>query len=913
MSWGGATEDSGSDTLVPINTSIVTSQLNGLNDSKDVTQLYSTRFGGFAALRKDGSVVTWGVKWAGADSSAVASQLDGSIAVTQIYSNWNAFVAKRADGSIVTWGAPEHGGDSRAVANQLTDIATVNNIWTDDWFKAITPNPAILSITPTAADKTENSGAFTFTINRTGDTTSASTVTYTVLGGTATPDDFTTGNDFPTRTISFNTDQTSYIISIPVADDSLFEADETFNVVLSNPTGATLGTSSASGTIRNDDPVPTLPEISLIPSAPISEGNSGTTWLTFIVARTSSTSDSSVNYAVLRDTATADDFTNSVLPSGIVKFTTNVVGETIKIPIAGDTFFEADETFKVVLSNPTGATLGTDSVIGTILNDDNPTGNGRFDITLDFAQNMADKYKKTFQDAAARWQSIITADIPDYGNIDDVKIKATIAEIDGIGKVLGSAGPTLMRLPSYLPIKGEMTFDIVDVDWMIGQGIFNEVILHEMCHVLGLGTLWEQKGLKLGGDYIGENALREYQQYQKLQGIVPAATNVPLEDRGDTGTIGAHWRESIFDTELMTGWSEDSGTMPISKITVGGLADLGYLVDYNKADPYLIPTRLVSPVKDIVLAGSWVDSNEPSANNDTLLGTFDNESLSGLAGDDKLYGLQGNDSLTGGAGNDSLDGGDGTDMAVYTGNLANPGGSSANFNVSKTSPNVGIKDNVNSNGTDTVQNFEKIKFDDLSLNLTIQNKATTTNIPAATLKVIQELYVGFFKRIPDANGLEYWIEQHKAGKTVNQIADAFYDAGVQYSSSTGYSATMTSAEFIKIVYANVLGRTGNTAPNTTEIDFWNQKLIAGAETRGSVVTTMLDTVHTQYVNDPVWGWVGKLLDNKAAVASKVAVEWGITYNDPSISITKGMEIASAVTVDSVTEAINLVGVNGVFV
>lgn len=776
------------------------------------------------------------------------------------------------------------------------------------------PNPSILNITPTAADKTENSGAFTFTINRTGNTSGASTVTYTVSGGTATPDDFT-NKVFPTSTITFAANQTSsQIISIPVADDSLFEADETFDVVLSNPTGATLGTSSASGTIRNDDPVPTVPEISLTPAtASVTEGNSGTTSLTFTVTRTSSTSASSVNYAVSSGTATADDFVGNTLPAGTVNFATNETSKTISIAIAGDTTVEADETFNVVLSNPSNAKLATSSSVATIVNDDKTiTGNGRFDITLQFDSTIKDNIKATFQAAANRWQSIITADIPDFNGVDDLKIDVTVAPIDGVYGTLGFAGPREFRpvsiSPTYLPNKGAMTFDSADVEFMVSQGMFDGVILHEMAHVLGLGTLWDMNKLKSGYDYTGANALREYRNLKSDNTV----TTVPLEDTGGTGTIGAHWRESVFDNELMTGWAE-FGTMPISKLTVGGLQDLGYTVDENKADPYVIPGGLVSPVNNIVMAGSWAESSEPSANSDTLLGTFNNESISGLAGDDKLYGLQGNDTLTGGAGNDSLDGGDGTDMAVYTGNLANPGGSSANFNVSKTSPNVGIKDNVNSNGTDTVQNFEKIKFDDLSLNLTIQNKATTTNIPAATLKAIEELYVGFFKRIPDADGLEYWIDQHKAGKTVNQIADSFYDAGVQYGNVTGYSNTMSSADFIKIVYDNVLARTGNNAPNATEIAFWNDKLIAGTETRGSVVTSMLNTVHTEYLNHPVWGWVGKLLDNKATVANKVAVEWGITYNDPDTSITKGMAIAHAVTVDSVAEAINLVGVNSVFV
>ena len=92
------------------NSSAVATQLNGTDDSKDVIQLFST-YGAFAALRADGSVVTWGYS----DSSAVATQLNGaddSKDVTRIFSSQSAFAALRADGSVVTWGMSDHGGDS---------------------------------------------------------------------------------------------------------------------------------------------------------------------------------------------------------------------------------------------------------------------------------------------------------------------------------------------------------------------------------------------------------------------------------------------------------------------------------------------------------------------------------------------------------------------------------------------------------------------------------------------------------------------------------------------------------------------------------------------------------------------------------------------------------------------------------
>jgi alpha-tubulin suppressor-like RCC1 family protein len=79
-----------------------------LDGTIDVTQVFSTEWA-FAALRADGSVVTWGDADYGGDSSAVATSLDGTIDVTQVFSNYNAFAALRADGSVVTWGDADSG------------------------------------------------------------------------------------------------------------------------------------------------------------------------------------------------------------------------------------------------------------------------------------------------------------------------------------------------------------------------------------------------------------------------------------------------------------------------------------------------------------------------------------------------------------------------------------------------------------------------------------------------------------------------------------------------------------------------------------------------------------------------------------------------------------------------------------
>jgi hypothetical protein len=93
VTWGDASYGGDS--------SAVATQLDG---TIDVTQVFSTEWA-FAALRADGSVVTWGMLRVAA-TAAPWPKLDGTIDVTQVFSTLTAFAALRADGSVVTWGMP---------------------------------------------------------------------------------------------------------------------------------------------------------------------------------------------------------------------------------------------------------------------------------------------------------------------------------------------------------------------------------------------------------------------------------------------------------------------------------------------------------------------------------------------------------------------------------------------------------------------------------------------------------------------------------------------------------------------------------------------------------------------------------------------------------------------------------------
>ena len=163
--------------------------------------------------------------------------------------------------------------------------------------------------------------------------------------------------------------------------------------------------------------------------------------------------------------------------------------------------------------------------------------------------------------------------------------------IDGPGQILGQAGPRLVRTDGGLPITGIMSFDSADLDQLEANGSLQNVIVHEMAHCVGIGTLWSTMALLEGEGtanpvFIGVNAMREW-------GILSGAGRpmpVPVSNTGGPGTREGHWRESVFGNELMTGFL-DGGINPLSRVTVGALEDMGYEVNYDAADDFRLPTQ----------------------------------------------------------------------------------------------------------------------------------------------------------------------------------------------------------------------------------------------------------------------------------------------------------------------------------
>ena len=241
------------------------------------------------------------------------------------------------------------------------------------------------------------------------------------------------------------------------------------------------------------------------------------------------------------------------------------------------------------------------------------TGGGAgYTMTLCFTTAMSATQRAAFVNAANRWSSIITADLPDVPfslpagdcgdnspamnqTFDDLVLFAGVESIDGPSGILGQAGPCYIRGSAGLPFVGVMIFDVADMNGMEASGSLNAVILHEMGHVLGIGTLWSLKGLLQNPSSGGASPPDTY--YSGAQGIVgfdaiggtgyTAGLKVPVENTGGPGTRNGHWRESVLGRELMTGFI-NSGSNPLSVLTIRSLMDLGYTVNVAQADAFTL-------------------------------------------------------------------------------------------------------------------------------------------------------------------------------------------------------------------------------------------------------------------------------------------------------------------------------------
>ena len=256
------------------------------------------------------------------------------------------------------------------------------------------------------------------------------------------------------------------------------------------------------------------------------------------------------------------------------------------------------------------------------------------DLTIEivFLNHGTPSQDSAFTAAADRWMDILGGELGDVDlsanpvaagactpgqptvadTVDDLRVFVDIKPIDGVGGTLGQAGPCLIRSVSQLPVLGFMTFDSDDVAGLEAAGDLSKVTLHEMAHVLGLGTLWTTIGTLLVNPSLSNPGVDTHFAGVAAIAAFDAAggtaytggAKVPVENQLGAGSSDAHWRELVLELELMTPVLSTGEPNPLSAITIESLADLGYTVDSSGADPFTqtfpAPARLTASNRRVI-------------------------------------------------------------------------------------------------------------------------------------------------------------------------------------------------------------------------------------------------------------------------------------------------------------------------
>ena len=313
------------------------------------------------------------------DGIISASELDGTLGVlitvdpatnvgdTLVITNPDGSMGQVAitqdiidNGLVLEYQAPANGETIEVIAYVADSQENISAPSSD---LAVVESPAIVSLSGDGIIN-ENAGpaSYTITLDKAYDTDTV--VTYEVQNQTTDSNDFTGPT---TATVTIPAGQLSVVVEVGINDDGVYEDDENYNVVITEVTGgAQLGDDHTVNTVITDTDM--MPSVS-VDDVTVSESLMGEDVVATFTVTLSHPSTETVEVSFNTDADSALDGADYTGVSGTVTFLPGETTQTIEVPILDDAYYEADETFNVVLSSPVNATIDHNG-IGTITDEE---------------------------------------------------------------------------------------------------------------------------------------------------------------------------------------------------------------------------------------------------------------------------------------------------------------------------------------------------------------------------------------------------------------------------------------------------------------------------------------------------------------------------------------------------------------
>ncbi len=689
----------------------------------------------------------------------------------------------------------------------------------------------VVAIANTMLD--EKSAVAQFVVNLDKPSTGNVVVAYRTQDGSAKA-----GSDFlgQSGSLVFRAGETSKTISVLVGDDVSAESLESFSLVLSNPSGASLGDATGLAVIgASDNPVAALPQIHL-DNTIISEGDGYADMLVSLNAPSAQEVQFSYNYSSGTSTSESDFPTFS----GKLAFAPGETAKLLRIPVYNDNSWEYRETLYVSLSAPVNASLERSSAaISMIDNDatglpaisvldsvvDEKAGIAYFHVVLDKSSttsNVSVPFATVDGSAIAGSDYEAQSGTLVFRPYETVKTVAVLLRDDSLQEVaerfhlqlgtptgasLADGVGTVQIAASDMAVQVLPQIQVGDISISEADG-FADV-------VFSISAASEQVvSVSYSSGSGTSTSSSDFASFSGTISFAPGETSKSLR----VAVYGDNQAEAQ-ETFLVKLSNPVNASLERSSANVG-------LVDSNSGFRYLhygmgndIYEVTASSDRVAEEAGGGTDlvrftmaDYSAPANVENLQGNSQNNSLNGNELANQLQGM---------AGNDGLNGGNGIDTAVLSGNRSN-------YTIAKTATGFTVTDNTGAEGVDTLANIERVKFADATLALDSSGAGGQA----------YRVYQAAFNRTPDASGLGFWISVLDSGASMKDVANGFV-ASAEYKAL--YGSNPTNAEIVSKYYENVLHRT----PDSGGYNFWLGVLDNGFATKAEVLASFSESPENQ--------------------------------------------------------------------